>query len=134
VNRKSSRVVFIFGVIGALIVTGVTLYSLAADYSAMQTTILMLGCLVVAFAIIFSFLEVRRIAHRSNSIGGEISGVDPDGPRKIIVEPPTGEATPHHEFHEGSRGLDQGQLTSRLSGTPRFAELFHWGRHKRRAS
>jgi len=134
VNRKSSRVVFIFGVLGALVVTGVSLYSLAADLDRMQTTILMLGCLVVTFAIIFSFLEVRRIAHRSKSIGGEISGVDPDAPRRVIVEPPTGEATPHHEFHPGIGGLDQGQLTSRLSGTPRFAELFHWGRRRRRTS
>jgi hypothetical protein len=60
----------------------------------------------------FSFFEVRRIAAgRSTSIfwDGSDDRIDPDAPRVVIVEPPTGEATPHHEDHLGSEGLDQGQ-------------------------
>jgi hypothetical protein len=49
----------------------------------------------------------------------------------VIVEGPTGEATPHHEAHAGSPGLDQGQLTSNLPDhTPNIGNLMRFGRRK----
>ena len=97
---------------------------------------LLIGCLIVLWAIIFSILEVCRIAGGSRSIRGEPSeeGIDPDAPRTVIVEPPTGEATPHHEDHLGSEGLDQGQLTSRLPDTLPLGGWLHGSRSKKEAS
>jgi hypothetical protein len=99
-----------------------------------ETVLLMIGCLVVTWTILFSFFEVHRIAHRSKSIRGEVSGIDPDGPRKVYVEPPTGEPYPHHENHEGSAGLDQGQLTSRTPGMPPVREFLQLGRRRKNIS
>ena len=116
-TRRSSRVGFTFGAITAVVLTCLILYSLIAGLSGSQTLLLTIGCLIAVWAILFSFFEVRRLALRSKSIGGEASDFDPDASRKVSVEPPTGEATPHHEVHLGSEGLDQGQLTSRLPDT-----------------
>jgi len=129
-RRRASRVTFIYGVVTALVVTAIVLYSLVADWSWFQSLLLTIGTLVVAWAIVFSFMEVHRIATRSKSITGPDDIVDPDAPRKVTVGPPTNEATPHHEFHPGSQGLDQGQLTSRLSGTPTPREFFRRGKDK----
>lgn len=130
-KRTASRVAFIYVAVSALVITAIVLYSLTAGWSWMQSLWLTLGVLAVVWGILFSILEVRRIAARRESISGPPDIVDPDAPREVIVEPPTGEATPHHEFHAGSRGLDQGQLTSRLTGTPTPGELLHRGRDKK---
>jgi hypothetical protein len=120
VNRKKSRLLFGFGTATAVAVTCIVLYSLIAGLSPLQTSIWLVGSLIVVWAGLFSFFEVRRIAAgRSTSIfwDGSDDRIDPDAPRVVIVEPPTGEATPHHEDHLGSEGLDQGQLTSRIPDT-----------------
>jgi hypothetical protein len=130
-KRKASRVAFVFAVVTALTITAVVLYSLVADWSWFQGVLLIVGTLVVVWTITFSFLEVSRIAARSKSIIGPADMIDPDGPREVTVNPPTAEATPHHEFYPESRGQDQGQLTSRLSGTPTPRELFRWCRGKK---
>jgi purine-cytosine permease-like protein len=134
-NRKTSRVAFTFVTATAIVTTCIILYSLTASLSAFQTFLLLMGCLIVLWAAIFSFFEIRRISARSVSIGGERSEneVDPDAPRTLIVEPPTGEATPHHENYLGSEGLDQGQLTSRLPDSLPINWL-HRERHKKKVS
>jgi len=122
-NRKKSRVVFAFGTATAIAVSCIVLYSLIAGLSLLDASFFLIGTLIVVWAGLFSFFEVRRIAAgRSKSIwwDGSDDRIDPDAPRVLIVEPPTGEATPHHEDHLGSQGLDQGQLTSRIPDTFRF--------------
>ncbi len=87
---------------------------------AFASVVFLIGSLIVVWAALFSFFEVRRIAadrSPSSCLGDSDHGIDPDAPRVVIVEPPTGEAIPHHEDHLGSRGLDQGQLTSRIPDT-----------------
>ena len=113
-NRRTSQILFTYGVVTALVLTGIILFSLIAQWSWTESIWLTMGVLVVVWAILFSILETRRIASRSESITGPKDLVDPDGPRTLIVEPPTGDPVTHHEFHPGSPGLDQGQLTSRL--------------------
>ena len=113
-KRKTSRMIFTYGVITALALTGIILFVLIAGWSFRQAIWLTVGVLVVVWTIIFSFMETHRIAAHSKSITGPKDLVDPDAPRELIVEPPTGEPEEHHEFHKGSPGLDQGQLTSRL--------------------
>jgi hypothetical protein len=119
VTRNKSRVVFAFGTATAVTVTCLVLYSLAAGLSVLQASFFLLGSLIVVWAGLFSFFEIRRIAAgRSQSICLDApNDRDPDAPRVVIVEPPTGEATPHHEHHSGSEGLDQGQLTARIPDT-----------------
>jgi hypothetical protein len=123
VRRKSSRVAFAFAVASAIVITIVILYTLVAGFTAFQASVLLGGCLIVMWAIMFSFFEIHRIARHSNSIIREDSDVDPDAPRKVIVQPPTEEATPHHEFRPESPGLDQGQLMSNVSGSPHPREF-----------
>jgi len=122
-KRKASQVAFTYVVVSAVVITAIVLYSLMAGWAWMQSLWLTVGVLVVVWGILFSILEVRRIASRSKSIMGPADVVDPDAPRNVMVEPPTSEATPHHEVHPGSAGLDQGQLTSRMGGTPTPREL-----------
>ena len=119
-TRKKARVLFGFGTAIAVAITCIVLYSLTAGLSLWQTSLWLVGSLIVIWAGLFSFFEVRRIAvGRSTSIfwDGSEDRIDPDAPRVVIVEPPTDEATPHHEDHFGSEGLDQGQLTSRIPDT-----------------
>jgi hypothetical protein len=120
VNRKKSRVLFAFGTATAVTATCLILYSLTAGLSIFQASLYLIGSLIVVWAGLFSFFEVRRIAagrSRSICLDDLDNQIDPDGPRVVIVEPPTGEATPHHEHHAGSEGLDQGQLTARIPDT-----------------
>ncbi len=134
-KRKTSQVAFIYAVVTAVVATCIVLYGLTADWSRFQTALLLVGSLAVVWAIAFSFMEVGRLASRSEKITGPDELVDPDAPRIVIVEPPTGEATPHHEFHTGSPGLDQGQLTSNLPDhTPLLGKLSYRGRRRERGT
>jgi hypothetical protein len=133
-KRKTSRVAFIYAVLTAMVATCITLYGLTADWPRSQTLLLLAGSLIVVWAIVFTFLEVGRIAARDSSIVGPDDGVDPDAPRRVVVEGPTGEATPHHEVHAGSPGLDQGQLTSSLPDhTPSIGSLLRLNQRKRQS-
>jgi hypothetical protein len=130
VTRKTSRVVFIFVVTSAVAITCITLYSLVAGFSRFETLFLLIGSLIVLWAMIFSFLEVRRIASRSKSIS-EREEVDPDASYVVVVEPSTGHPYPHHEEHAGSAGFDQGQLTSRLPDMPYIQVRLPWRRRQK---
>jgi hypothetical protein len=130
-NRKNSRIAGVYVAATAVTVTSLVLYSLMAGLPASESLLLLLGVLIVIWAIVFTFLEVGRIAARAKSIAGSDELVDPDAPRTVIVEGPTGEATPHHEAHAGSPGLDQGQLTSNLPDhTPTIGYLMRFGHRK----
>lgn len=131
-KREKSRIAFAYAVVTAIAVTCIVLYSLMAGLAWSQVLLLMIGCLFVLWAIVFTFFEVGRLAGASKKAGGPTpEGVDPDSPRRVIVEPPTGHPYPHHEDHAGSAGLDQGQLTSRLPGaTPFIDELLDRRRRK----
>lgn len=118
-KREKSRVIFVCGVLTALTITGIALYTLMADLDWSQTLLLLLGCLLVLGAILFTFFEVRRLAGLSNrSPGSPDEDTDPDATRIVVIEAATGEPYPHHEGHVGSPGLDQGQLTSQLPDAP----------------
>jgi len=122
-NRKRSRIAFIYVVATAIVATCIILYSLMAELSRWQSLVLLMGVLVVVWAIIFSFLEVGRLASRSPKISGPDEIVDPDAPRRVVVEPSTGDPSPHHENHPASPGQDQGQFTSQLRGDTPFVEF-----------
>jgi hypothetical protein len=122
-----------YAVASAVVATCIILYSLMAELSGWQSLVLLLGVLVVVWAIIFSFLEVRRIASRSQKITGPDEAVDPDAPRRVLVEPSTGDPCPHHENHNGSPGMDQGQFTSQLRGETPLIEFLQRRARKKHA-
>jgi hypothetical protein len=93
-NRQTSRIAFAYAVATAVPVTGIVLFSLIADWSRSQTLLLLIGSLLVVWAILFSFLEVGAIAARSKNLTKQDEGVDPDAPRRVMVAPPTGEPYP----------------------------------------
>src|SRR5579863_3339158 len=103
-NREKSQMAFVYAVVTAITVTCIVLYSLMADLSRSQILLLLFGTLFVLWAIVFTFFEVGRIARASKK--GALPPVqetlDPDAPRRVIVEPPTGHPYPHHEDHAES--------------------------------
>ena len=128
VTRQASRVAFTFVVVSAIAITCVTVYGLVAGVTWFEGLFVLGGVLALIWAILFSLFEVRRIADRSKSIGGEMTGPDPDRARTVSVGPPSGHPYPHHEQIEGSMGLDQGQLTSRSPDLPPISDLLNWRR------
>jgi hypothetical protein len=132
-SRRKSRIAFVYVGATAVVATSIVLYSLVAGLTATQGLSLLLGVLIVVWTIIFTFLEVGRIAARSKTIAGPDEPVDPDAPRRVIVESATGHPYPHHEDHVGSAGRDQGQLTTGLPDqTPFIGELLRSDRRKER--
>jgi hypothetical protein len=130
VSERRATLIFIFVVASAIAITSITLYSLVAGFSRFETLFLLIGSLIVIWAMIFSFFEVRRIASRSKSIS-EHEEIDPDAPYVVVVGPPTGNPYPHHEEHAESAGFDQGQLTSRLPDLPYIRLRLPWGRRQK---
>ncbi|HYL73557.1 MAG TPA: hypothetical protein VEU96_05100 [Bryobacteraceae bacterium] len=103
---------------------------LVAGFSWQSCAILMLGMALLIGGIMFSILEMNRIADRKRAkeVAAEIAAVEAFeallAAQRAQAErelPPEGvEPYRHHEEHEESPGYDQGQLTSRLSGTTPF--------------
>ncbi len=122
-KRRASRVVFTVGTISAIVATCIILFTLQAGWKWPQALVLLIGSLVLVWAILFSFMELRRVATGSPAITGPREEFDPDAPRRVTVRPPTGNPEPHHEHYPESPGQDQGQLTSRLEGTPSLREM-----------
>ena len=107
---------FIYVVLSAVAITCVVAYSLIASLGWLQSSLLFIGSLLVAWAIAFSFLEVRRAARIAKNGAEEPSKVEADlyASRSVAVAPPTRDPYPHHEDYVESQGFDQGQLTARI--------------------
>ena len=117
------RFAFLYVVISAAAIGCAMTYSWIASLNRWQTVLLVIGCLIGAWATVFSFLEVRRIAKSGKSAAESVQEeVDLYPSRTVVVAPPTGDPYPHHEDYSESAGLDQGQLTSQLTGSTPFTE------------
>ncbi len=124
-KRKTIRSAFIYGAVTAVVLTCLGMYSLLADLTAWQTLLLLAGSLIVTWTILFTVLEMLRLARQSNAGGSQalIEDEELDLPRVVVVRPSTGDPYPHHEHYAESGGLDQGQLTSQLPESPLIIEL-----------
>jgi hypothetical protein len=89
--------------------------------------ILIVGAAALTGGIVFTFLEIRRIAlppgpkqAARSTLHSAVTNL-----RRIIAPiPKSNDPCPHHEYYPESPGQDQGQLTSHLSGpTPVLEEL-----------
>jgi hypothetical protein len=92
---ETIRSVFVFGVVTAVVLTCLGMYSLIAGLTAMQTLLLLSGSLIVTWTILFTVLEILRLAGRSRIVEDE----DLEIPRVLIVQPSTGDPYPHHEHY-----------------------------------
>jgi len=93
--------------------------------------ILVMGAAVITGGVIFTFLEVCRLALPA---GAQVTQQEPPSAnrlsalanlRRAMLPVAEGtEACPHHEYYPESPGQDQGQLTSRWpSSTPNLCEF-----------
>ncbi len=135
-KRRAVRTAFVFVVVTAVIVTSIVIYSLVAALTSWESLVLLMGTLVVVWAIVFTILEMYRLARLPKDGQAVIENEDDlEFPRTVVVQSPTGEPYPHHEHYPESPGLDQGQLTSQLPDSrPWIGELIEiWRRKKLRS-
>ena len=120
------RFAFLYVVISAATTTCVVTYGSIAALPWWQRLLMLIGCLIVGWAILFSILEVRRLGQTVKERADEALGrsSNPYPSRIVVVEPSTGDPYPRHEDYVGSAGLDQGQLTSQLSDSMPFIGRF----------
>ena len=126
---------FMYGVIaiGALAVA--IAYWAVARLDWFQCVLVFVGCLAVGWAMLYTVLEVRRLAQTPSEREQEaLEGrSNPYISRSVSIEPSTGDPYPHHEEYRESCGQDQGQRTSRLPGsTPLIDDLLRREREAKR--
>ena len=125
ITPGQERFAFLYAVIAAAAIASVMIYSSMAGLAGWPRLLMLIGTVIVGWAVLFSFLEVRRLAQTPKNRADEaLVDANPYHSRIVVVEPPTGEATPHHEDHPESPGLDQGQLTSQLPDSMPFIDTF----------
>jgi len=131
----NARFNFLYVVISAIAIGCATTYSLIAGLGTWQTMLLLTGGLIGAWATLFVFLEMRRIAQTPNYKADQalLQEPDPYAPRTVTVASSTGEPYPHHEDYPESAGLEEGQLTARLNDPTPFIEEF-LNRRKQKAA
>lgn len=138
VIRGREKFAFLYVLISAVVVPCAMTYSSLTGLGWKQTSLLLIGGLVGAWATVFSFLEVYRIGQTPQQRAAEIltEEADPYTSRTVTVQPPTGDPCPHHEDYPESAGFDQGQLTSRLTESTPLVEAFlsHRRREKQKAA
>ncbi|HYL74527.1 MAG TPA: hypothetical protein VEU96_10000 [Bryobacteraceae bacterium] len=127
---------FLYVVVSALVIPCAMTFSAIAGLAWWQTALLLIGLLVGAWGTLFSLLEVSRIGRTAMGSAGEAPGEDanPYFPRTVVVEPPTNDPYPHHEYYAESQGFDQGQLTSRLPDATPIIESFLRRRREKKAA
>lgn len=118
------RFAFLYAVIAAAAIASAMIYSGIAGLAWWQSVFLVIGTVIVGWAILFSILEVRRLAQSPEERAAEALEEGPNAypARTLTVDKPTGEPYPHHEDHTESPGFDQGQLTSRIPETTPFID------------
>ena len=119
------RFAFLYAVIAAGAIASAMIYSGLTGLTLWQTGLALIGAVVVGWAILFSVLEVRRLAQTPDEAAKELEEAsNPYTSRTVVVEPPTADPYPHHEDYVQSSGFDQGQLTSRIPDSTPFIDRF----------
>jgi hypothetical protein len=117
---------FLYVLISVAAIAWATTYSWIAGLAWWLAVPLVIACVIAGCAVIFSFVEVRRLARTPKEAAEEDRPEEPNPytPRTVAVRPETGDAQVHHEYFPESAGLDQGQLTSQISGSTPLIEEF----------
>ncbi len=123
IPKGEEKFAFLYAVIAAIAVGCAMTFSWIVGLVWWQAVLLVIGCLIGAWATLFSFLEVHRLNAAPKSAEEALrEEVDPYASRSVVVDPPTGDPYPHHEDYAQSSGQDQGQLTSRLTDSTPFVD------------
>ena len=124
--QGQEKYTFLYVAISAVAVAFAVAFSAITGLAWKQSILVTIGCFVVAFAIVFCFMEVRRAARAAKAGAAEtpVQRPNPYASRSVTVAPPTGDAYPHHEDYVESQGFDQGQLTARIPDATPFVEGF----------
>jgi hypothetical protein len=123
ISRGEESIAFLYVVVAVGAISTAMLYSVVAGLTWWQDLLMLIGSLILGWAILFSVLEVRRSASTPEDRAKQAFQEDyPD--RIVVVDPPTGDPCPHHEDYPQSAGLDQGQLTSRIPDSTPFVDRF----------
>ena len=121
----NERFAFLYVVIAAGAVASAMIYSDITGLAWSKSLMLAIGAVIVGCAILFSVLEVRRLAQTPEEAAkARMDAVNPYTSRTLVVDPPTADPYPHHEDYTQSAGFDQGQLTSRIADTTPIIEKF----------
>jgi len=119
------RFAFLYVVIFAAALATVMTYSGLAGLSWWKSVLMLIGTVIVGWAILFSVLEVRRLGKSEKDVAAEREAdVNPYTSREVVVKGPTNDPYPHHEDYVESQGFDQGQLTSRIPDTTPLVDKF----------
>lgn len=122
------RFAFLYAVIAAAAIAFVGTISGVAGLFWWQSALMLIGTVIVGWAVLFSILEIRRLGKGKDALA-EPEEARPSPMQKLVVAPPTADACVHHEDYPESQGFDQGQLTSRIpADTPLVAELLGKGK------
>lgn len=97
-------------------------FSLVNGLGWTERVLMLIGGLFVAWGILFTCLEMHRLAQTPNERAEEVLPEEEPTCSAVTVQPPTGDPYPHHEDYPESAGFDQGQLTSRTPGSTPFLE------------
>jgi len=113
-------------VISAVVVGGAMTYSALTGLGKWQTTLLLSGALLGAWATLFSFLEMHGIGQTSKDKAEEalLKEANPYGPHTVVVLPPTGSPCVHHEDYPESAGFTEEQLLFRTPDRTPLIEEF----------
>jgi len=122
----NERFAFLYVVIAAGATASAMIYSGIAGLAWSRSLLMVIGAVVVGWAVLFSVLEVRRLAQTPDEAAkAREDASNPYSARTVVVvEPPTADPYPHHEDYVQSSGFDQGQLTSRIADTTPFIGKF----------
>ncbi len=121
----NERFAFLYVVIAAGATASAMIYSGIVGLAWWQSLLAVIGAVVVGCAVLFSVLEVRRLAQTPNEAAKALEEAsNPYSARTVVVDPPTADPYPHHEDYAQSSGFDQGQLTSRIADTTPFINRF----------
>jgi len=128
-KSETRTFVALSGLLVIATISFVAILSMLAGLSWLQFILVAIASSFLIWTGFFTLYEFRRIT-RTPRETEEIESSLKTELRIVIVEPPTGEAYPHHEQHAGSPGQDQGQITSRLpDSTPLLDEILRRWRH-----
>ena len=135
ITPGNERFAFLYVVIAAGATASAMIFSGLAGLVWWQSILTVIGAVVVGWAVLFSILEVRRLAQTPNEAAKALENAsNPYSTRTVVVEPSTADPYPHHEDYVQSSGFDQGQLTSRIPDTTPFLNRFERLKEKQTAS
>jgi hypothetical protein len=101
--RGSGGFAFLYAVVATATVAFVMTISGVAGLFCWQTLLMLIGTVLVGWAVLFGVLEIRRLGKGKDEVE-ELEDIAAYPSRNVFVAPPTGDACVHHEDYLESQG------------------------------